>query len=699
MNYKISIILPYKEIYSENFAGAASIWVKDYVLQSKLSKETLIYGNLEKNLKPLTKNFKNLNISKNSFSKTREYINLFYKDYLKNDFKIIEIHNRPEYLNFLIKKKVSSKLIFFFHNNPQDIRGSKTIRERLNILENTDKVFFVSAWTKKKFFENLPFKTRSNCEILYPSIDKQNIFYKSKKKQIVFTGKLNSSKGYDLFGEAIIKILNKFPDWKAIVAGNEPREQYNFKHKNLKIYPWLPHNKILNLYKHSSISIVPSRWEEPFGRTAMESAAYGCATITSQKGGLLETFDNDLFLNKLNANEILKKISFLIKNPKKLKFYQRKNFDNPIHLIKNLVAFLDSVKINMYKKNIFINKSIGPKILHISNFNEKNNQRLFNISIASKLTNGLIRNKGDVINFSYRNYLSQKIMPKLDSDILEISKNYRPDLILLGHNNILKRNTLEIFKNKKKKVALWYEDHVANYGPNWKSNLNLIEKNNDLIDNYFITTHPSVIKTKIKKSKINFLPIPVDENIEYLKIYENKNRYKDLFFALSHGVNFGGLRSSTNDEREVFLNKLLEKGKNINFHVLGINNDKPRWNYDFYKEMMICKMSLNLSRGKPLKYASSNRIASYIGNGILTFINKEVGFQKLFSNDEMVFYRNENDLILKILELKNDMKKINKISKNGKRRYFEIFNNLIVSDSILSKTLNSSPKYKYAWEK
>ena len=28
--------------------------------------------------------------------------------------------------------------------------------------------------------------------------------------------------------------------------------------------------------------------------------------------------------------------------------------------------------------------------------------------------------------------------------------------------------------------------------------------------------------------------------------------------------------------------------------------------------MIICKMSLNLSRGKPLKYASSNRIASHM---------------------------------------------------------------------------------------
>ena len=37
----------------------------------------------------------------------------------------------------------------------------------------------------------------------------------------------------------------------------------------------------------------------PFGRTAMESAAYGCATIISNKGGLPETFNSDLILKKL----------------------------------------------------------------------------------------------------------------------------------------------------------------------------------------------------------------------------------------------------------------------------------------------------------------------------------------------------------------------------------------------------------------
>jgi glycosyltransferase involved in cell wall biosynthesis len=698
MKKKIAIILPYKEIYSNKNAGAASIWLKDYNNLSTLSKETIIYGNLDKGIKPISSNFKNINISNTTFSKTKAYINFFYKDYLKYKYEIIEIHNRPEYLNFLINKNVKAKLLFFFHNNPKEIRGSKTVKERLKILENTDNVFFVSDWTKKKFFSDLPFKAKSNVDILYPSIKKVNKFNSKKKNQIIFTGKLNSSKGYDIFGIAVLKILNEYQNWKAVVAGNEPREKFNFKHKNLKIHKWLPHNKILELYKKSAISIVPSKWEEPFGRTAMESAAHGCATITSNRGGLIETFDNDLIIENLTSNELFKKIDFLIKNPKKLKYYQFKNFKNPKHIINDLVNFLDSVKYNYLNKKIFINKSIGPKIIHISNFNEKNNQRLFNISIASKLTNGFIRNNCDVINFSYRNYLSSKMFPKFDENIIDISKNYKPDMILLGHTNILKRSTMETFKENNLKIALWYEDHIADYGPNWINNLHLIERNHDLIDQYFVTTHPSVIKTKINKSKLHFLPIPVDENIENLKIYENEYRYKDLFFALSHGVNFGGLRKNSNDEREIFLKKLLEKGKGINFHILGINNDKPKWNYDFYKEMIICKMSLNLSRGKPLKYASSNRIASYMGNGILTFINEKVKYQELFSDKEMVFYKNEIDLIEKINKLKKDTKKINQISKNGRDKYFSIFNNNIISDSIISKVFQTTPKYKYVWE-
>jgi hypothetical protein len=109
-------------------------------------------------------------------------------------------------------------------------------------------------------------------------------------------------------------------------------------------------------------------------------------------------------------------------------------------------------------------------------------------------------------------------------------------------------------------------------------------------------------------------------------------------------------------------------------------------------------MALNLSRGKPLKYATSNRIASYVGNGILTFINEKVRFQELFTQNEMIFYKDVDDLINKILNLKDDLNKINKISENGKKKYYKLFDNKIVSDYLISKIFETSPKYKYGWK-
>ena len=136
----IAILLPYKENFTESNAGAASIWVKDYLNRSKLKKRSIVYGNLEDNSRPLLKNFKNLKIGSSFVKKNISYTNKLYKEYLKYRFKIIEIHNRPESLLYLIKKKVNTKLIFVYHNNPQDLRSSSSIKERIFIAENTDQI-------------------------------------------------------------------------------------------------------------------------------------------------------------------------------------------------------------------------------------------------------------------------------------------------------------------------------------------------------------------------------------------------------------------------------------------------------------------------------------------------------------------------------------------------------------------------------
>jgi glycosyltransferase involved in cell wall biosynthesis len=348
MNKKIAILLPYKEDYNKSNAGSASLWVKDFFENSKLKKLTTIYG-INTKKKSLSRNFINLNnkFPLFTFKKNIYYAKLFLKKIHKQT-KIIEIHNRPEIFHFIKKHNSKYKLILVFHNNPLLIRGSKKIKERQNILNKCSNIIFVSKWVKKKFFEGLNNKKSKKCSVIYPAIKRLNKFPK-KQNVITFVGKLNKSKGYDLAGEAVVNILNKYKNWKAVFAGNEERENYNFSHKNLKIYKWLSHDKILKLLKKSSICLVPSVWEEPFGRISMEASNYANAVILSDKGGLLETSNHYIKVKNLDANSIYKSINYLITDIYKLKKIQKKAFYNSEIFIEKSAKIFDKIKLKNIK--------------------------------------------------------------------------------------------------------------------------------------------------------------------------------------------------------------------------------------------------------------------------------------------------------------------------------------------------------------
>ena len=112
---------------------------------------------------------------------------------------------------------------------------------------------------------------------------------------------------------------------------------------------------------------------------------------------------------------------------------------------------------------------------------------------------------------------------------------------------------------------------------------------------------------------------------------------------------------------------------------------------------MISKTALNLSRGGPSKYSSSNRIATIMGNGVLPFIHEKVMYQDFFDNDEIITYKNPSDLISILFKNISNEKNLIKRSKNAKKRYFEIFSNTIIADFIIYKIFETKKKYKYIW--
>ena len=106
---KIATILPYKENYTFKKAQAAAIWVCDFFKFSKFKNNNFIFGNT-KGTDYLTKNYINISINnlKSKFSSsTKEYCKNFIKKTANENFDIIEIHNRPESLVFLLKKKLN----------------------------------------------------------------------------------------------------------------------------------------------------------------------------------------------------------------------------------------------------------------------------------------------------------------------------------------------------------------------------------------------------------------------------------------------------------------------------------------------------------------------------------------------------------------------------------------------------------------
>ena len=694
-NLNIATILPYKENYSLEKASAASLWVSEFFKNSKFKKKNFIYGNtISTNY--LTKNYININLKnlKLKFkSTTNEYCKKLVKEINNRKFNLIEVHNRPLIL-FNLLKKIENRFIFYFHNDPLSMKGSKTINERLYLLKNVDKIIFVSEWVRNRFFLNIDIKLAAKTEIIYPSVIKEKAI--KKYKYITFVGRLNHSKGYDIYKNAIQKILDKFPEWKALSIGDEDRRSIYINHNQHKELGFLNHKETLKILNQSEIAVVPSRWEEPFGRTALEASSRGCATIISNKGGLTETTNHAIILKKLDHINLYKEIKNLISNNRKRKLLQKNSRKDIKHIVSSNTKLIDQIRESIYpsyKINISNNKL---KIINLYNRGQKLNHRLFNISLGKKFSNGFTRNGHDVLEISDRDFIkSNKTFNLLQNSrvnfqhyLIETCKNYNPDLLFFGHTRNIDLNTIAELKsfNKNLIISQWNEDPVMpslNYS---KQNISNIKLYSNYVDHNFITTDPSVIKKQVNSENFHFFFVPVDRNIELFNVFK-MNPKKDLFYAMSHGVNRAILKEGTEDNRVEFLDKLVKKISNIRYDFYGFSNKQPIWGNNFNNALINSKMGLNLSRGKPTKYYSSNRIASIIGNGLLTFIDKKVQMSDFFNKDEIISYNNISDLAdkIKFYSLNDKLRK--KIAENGKKKYFKLFNETRIAKYIIDTSI------------
>ena len=402
---------------------------------------------------------------------------------------------------------------------------------------------------------------------------------------------------------------------------------------------------------------------------------------------------------------MFREIDELIKNKKKTKTIQELSIKNFYLTDQYITAKIDNYRNKIsYPKKLLINNTKFPgklKILHVTNFNERHNGRLF-YNTGKRINNGLIRLGHSVLEFSdrdivsyYRSLNDLDGSKKLNKKLLEIISNYIPDLIILGHADLIKIETLEYIKKiyPNIKFAQWFLDRMDTL---WIANKKRFLDKISIMDANFCTTDPKSLNFK-NNYPIYFIPNPVDESFEKLHNYKKKFFNNDVFFAMSHGVHRGVLKSGKFDNREHFINKLLKKTPDVRFDLYGMNNKQPIWADNFIRVISESKIGLNLSQGKAAKYYSSDRFAQLIGNGLLVMIDENTKFGDFFNKDEIVLYKNIDDLAEKTSKFSNDDRLRKKIAKKGHDKYFKYFNSTIIAEFIIQKIFSNNKK-RFYWE-
>ncbi len=214
---------------------------------------------------------------------------------------LVEVHNRPDLALFLAARLPRTPVTLILNNDPQGMRRARTPAERGRLLAGLAGVAVSSAFLGGRLCEGVAAPAQAplvlpNCldlrELPSPAA--------AREQTIVFAGRVVTDKGADAFVDACGRALPLLPGWRAEMIGGDrfgpdsPETPYlralrpRAAAAGVAMPGYRPHADVLDAMSRAAIVAVPSRWQEPFGLTAVEAMACGAALLCSNRGGLAE---------------------------------------------------------------------------------------------------------------------------------------------------------------------------------------------------------------------------------------------------------------------------------------------------------------------------------------------------------------------------------------------------------------------------
>jgi UDP-glucose:(glucosyl)LPS alpha-1,2-glucosyltransferase len=214
---------------------------------------------------------------------------------------LIEVHNRPDVALFLASRFPAIPVCLFLHNDPQGMRAAGSPAERATLLARLAQVVTVSGFLRERLLEGVA-NPAPDVAVLPNCLDLRAVPPPppTRDQVILFAGRMVADKGADSFVAACARALPDLPGWRAEMIGadrfspDSPQTRWlrallpRAEAAGIVLRGYLPHAEVLAAMSRAAIVVVPSRWPEPFGMTALEALATGAALLCAPRGGLAE---------------------------------------------------------------------------------------------------------------------------------------------------------------------------------------------------------------------------------------------------------------------------------------------------------------------------------------------------------------------------------------------------------------------------
>ena len=125
----------------------------------------------------------------------------------------------------------------------------------------------------------------------------EKLYRNDRVVHFLYVGKLTVNKGVSVLVDVFSKISNHNID--LTLCGDGPLQNkvklVSNKDNRIKLKGNLNQDMLFNEYRKADVLVVPSLWEEPFGRVVLEAIQYSTIVVGSDKGGIPETIYKTAF--------------------------------------------------------------------------------------------------------------------------------------------------------------------------------------------------------------------------------------------------------------------------------------------------------------------------------------------------------------------------------------------------------------------